>query len=149
MDVDVGKVCFEIVLDTSWRRLCFLIWCIFMMRGSIRRWKATAEKGGTWSATTLRSAVAFKPWLISKKGPKVCQEMIPYTVLPPPPEWTVDTMQSGSMDSCWWHQILNITSAAPAEILIHQTRLWCGLLRLYTIQFMVWHSELFVFSPKL
>ncbi len=65
---------------------------------------------GTWSVTILWEAVAFKRCSIGAKGPKVCQENIPLTITPPPPAWTVETRQDGSMLSCSLCQILTLTS---------------------------------------
>ncbi len=43
--------------------------------------------------------------------PKVCQENIPHTITPPPPPaWTIETRQDGSMLSCSLRQILTLTS---------------------------------------
>ena len=44
-------------------------------------------------------------------GAKVCQENIPHTIRPPPPPaWTVDTRQDGSMLSCCLCDILTLPS---------------------------------------
>ncbi len=67
-------------------------------------------KGWTWSATMLRNSLAFKWCSIGTKRPKVCQENIPHTFTPPPPAWTVETRQDGSMLSCSLLQILTLLS---------------------------------------
>ncbi len=67
-------------------------------------------KGWTWSATILRNSLAFKWCSIGTKRPKVCQENIPHTITPPPPAWTVETRQDGSMLSCSLLQILTLLS---------------------------------------
>ncbi len=54
--------------------------------------------------------MAFKRCSIRSKGPKVCQENIPHTITPPPPAWTVETRQDGSMLSCSLRQILTLPS---------------------------------------
>ncbi len=54
--------------------------------------------------------MVFKRCIISIKGPKVCQENIPHTITPPPPAWTVETRQDGSMVSCSLRQILTLPS---------------------------------------
>ncbi len=43
--------------------------------------------------------MAFKQCLIGTKGLKVCHKNIPHTITPPP-AWTVETRQDGSMLSC-------------------------------------------------
>ncbi len=66
--------------------------------------------------------MAFKLCSIGTKGPKVCQENIPFTITPPsPPAWTVETR----MNPCFyvlyakfWPYRLNLA----AEIETHQTR---------------------------
>ncbi len=40
----------------------------------------------------------------------MCQENIPHTITPPPPAWTIETRQDGSMLSCSLHQILTLSS---------------------------------------
>ncbi len=47
-------------------------------------------------ATMIRSDRNDR-WSIGTKGPKVCQENIPHTITPPPPAWTSETRQDGSM----------------------------------------------------
>ncbi len=54
--------------------------------------------------------MVFKWCSISTKGPKVCQENIPHTITPPPPAWTVEKKQDGSMLSCSIWQILTLPS---------------------------------------
>ncbi len=54
--------------------------------------------------------MALKRCSIGTKGPKVCQENIPHTTTPPPPAWTVETRQDGSMLSCSLCQILTLSS---------------------------------------
>ncbi len=55
--------------------------------------------------------MAFKRCSICTKGPKVCQENIPPTITPPPPPaWTIETRQNGSMLSCSLCQILTLSS---------------------------------------
>ncbi len=89
---------------------------------SIRRWYTVVIKGWTWSATILRKAVVFKQCSIGTKGPNVCQENIPHIITPPPPAWTVETRQDGSMLSCSLCQILILHLNVAAEIKTHQTR---------------------------
>ncbi len=47
---------------------------------------------------------------------KVCQENIPHTITPPPPAWTVETKQDGSMLSCSLHQILHTLVATSGYL---------------------------------
>ncbi len=65
--------------------------------------------------------MAFKRCSIGTKRPKVCQENVPHTITPPPPAWTVETRQDGSMLSYFLSQVLTHLNVA-AEIQIHQTR---------------------------
>ncbi len=76
-------------------------------------------KGWTCSATILSSAVLlnFKLCSIGTKGPKVCQENIPHTITPPPPAWTVETRQDGSMLSCSLRQILTLLSQKKSRLI--------------------------------
>ncbi len=92
-----------------------MIWALW--HGALSCWKYSSEdgytvviKGWTWSTTILRQAVAFKRCSIGTKRPKVCQENIPYTITPPPPAWTIETRQDGSMLSCSLHQIMTLSS---------------------------------------
>ncbi len=66
--------------------------------------------------------MAFKWCSIGTKGPKVCQENIPHIITPPPPAWTVETRQNGSMFQVlyakFWPYHLNVA----AEIDTHHTR---------------------------
>ncbi len=66
--------------------------------------------------------MVFKQCSIGTKRPKVCQENTPHTITPPPPAWTVETRQDGSMLSCSLHQILTLHLNVAAEIKTHQTR---------------------------
>ncbi len=66
--------------------------------------------------------MAFKQCSIGAKGPKVCQENIPYTITPPPPAWTIETRQDGSMLSRSLRKILTLHLNVAAEIETHQTR---------------------------
>ncbi len=52
----------------------------------------------------------FKRCSVGTKGPKVCQEIIPHTITPPPAAWTVETRQDGSMLICSLRQILTLPS---------------------------------------
>ncbi len=52
--------------------------------------------------------MGFKLCSIGTKGPKVCQENIPHIITPPPPAWTIETRQDGSMLSCSLRQILTL-----------------------------------------
>ncbi len=104
-----------------------MIWALW--HGALSCWKyikyflcTVIIKGWTWSVTILRSAVVFKRCSIGTKRPKVCQENIPHTITPPPPAWTVETRQDGSMLSCSLRQILTLPSNAATEIETHQTR---------------------------
>ncbi len=51
----------------------------------------------------------FKGCSIGTKRPKVCHENISH-ITPPPPAWTVETRQDGSMLSCSLRQILTLPS---------------------------------------
>ncbi len=53
--------------------------------------------------------MVFKRCSIGTKGTKLCQKNIPHTITPPPPAWTVETRQDGSMLSCSLRQILTLT----------------------------------------
>ncbi len=53
--------------------------------------------------------MVFKWCLIGTKGVKVCQKYPPH-ITPPPPAWTVETRQDGSMLSCSLRQILTLPS---------------------------------------
>ncbi len=93
-----------------WDDLSFVTWCIILLEVASEDGYTVVIKGWTWSATILRSAVAFKQCSISTKGSKVCQENIPHTITPPPLAWTVDSRQDGSMLSCSLHQIMTLPS---------------------------------------
>ncbi len=89
-----------------------MIWALW--HGALSCWKYPSEdvytvviKGWTWSATILREAVALKRCSIGTKG---YQENIPHTITPPPPAWTIETRQDGSMLSCTLRQILTLPS---------------------------------------
>ncbi len=84
--------------------------CIILLEAASEDGYTVVIKGWTWSATILRSAVVFKRYSIGTKRPKVCQENIPHTITPPPPAWTVETRQHGSMLSCSLRQILTLPS---------------------------------------
>ncbi len=64
----------------------------------IRRWYTVVIKGWTWSATILRSAVAFKRCSIGTQGPKVCQENIPHTLHH---HHKPEPLRQGRMDPCF------------------------------------------------
>lgn len=49
---------------------------------------------------------SFKQYSIGINVLSVCQENIPHTITAPPPAWTLDTRQAGSMVSSMWCQIL-------------------------------------------
>ena len=86
-----------------WDDFCFVTWCIIMLEVSIRRWVHCGHEGMRQYSNRL--------WRLSGiNGPKVCQEDIPHTITPPPPAWTVDTRQGGSMDSSCGCQILTLPS---------------------------------------
>ncbi len=53
--------------------------------------------------------MVFKQCSIGNKGPKVCHENIPHTITPPP-AWTVETREDGSILSCSLSQILTLPS---------------------------------------
>ncbi len=65
--------------------------------------------------------MAFKRCSIGTKVPKVCQEDIPHTITPPP-AWTVETRQDGSMLSCFYTKLWPFHLNVAAEIETHQTR---------------------------
>ncbi len=75
----------------------------------IRRWVHCSHKGMDMVSNNTQ-VVAFKWCSIGTKGPKVCQENIPQTITPPPPAWTVETWQDGSMLSCSLWQIMTLPS---------------------------------------
>ncbi len=109
-----GKVA-TIMSPSCSRNQSEMIWALW--HGALSCWKWSSEdgytvviKGWTWSATIFREAVAFKQCSTGTKGPKVCQENIPHTITPPPPAWTIETRQDGSMLSCSLRQILTLTS---------------------------------------
>ncbi len=93
-----------------WDDLSFVTWCIILLEVASEDGYTVVIKGWTWSATILMKTVAFKQCSIGTKGPKVCQENIPCTITPPPPAWTIETRQGGSMLSCSLRQILTLPS---------------------------------------
>jgi len=48
--------------------------CVILLEVFIGRWSTEVIKEWTWSATVLKSALAFKQSSIGTKMPKVCQE---------------------------------------------------------------------------
>ncbi len=93
-----------------WDDLSFVTWCIILLEVASEDEYTVVIKGWTWSATILKLAVEFKRYSIGTKRPKVCQENIPHTITPPPPAWTVETRQDGSMLSYSLRQILTLPS---------------------------------------
>ncbi len=89
-----------------------MIWALWHC--ALSCWKLSSEdgytvviKGWTWSATILRLAVVFKRCSI---GTKNNYKNVTHTITPPPPAWTVQTRQDGSMLSCSLRQILTLPS---------------------------------------
>ncbi len=78
--------------------------------------------------------MVFKRYSIGTKGPKVCQENIPHTITPPP-AWTAETSQDGSMLSCSLRQILTLPSEYHQT---HQTRQRFSNLLLFNSGESVW-----------
>ncbi len=74
---------------------------------AIRRWVHWSHKG--MDMVSNNTHVGCGVMLIGTKGPKVCQENIPHTITPPP-AWTFETRQDGSMLSCSLCQILTLPS---------------------------------------
>ncbi len=102
-------------LSCSWNQ-SEMIWALW--RGAlscwkyIRRWRHCSHKGMNMVSNNTQ---AFKRCSIGTKGPKVCQENIPHTITPPPPAWTVETRQDGSMLSCSLRQILTLPSESRSR----------------------------------
>ncbi len=90
-----------------WDDLSFVTWCIILLEVASEDGYTVVIKGWTWSATILREAVALKRCSIGTKG---YQENIPHSITPPPPAWTIETRQDGSMLSCTLRQILTLPS---------------------------------------
>ncbi len=76
----------------------------------IRRWYTVVIKGWTWSATIIRLHVVYLNHAqLILRGSK-CVKKISPTHYTPPPTWTVETRQDGSMLSCSFRQILTLPS---------------------------------------
>ncbi len=103
--------------------MIWALWrCIILLEVAIRRLYTVVIKGWTWSATILRSAVAFKRCSIGTKGPKVCPKISP---TPLHHHHQPEPLRRGRMDPCFhvlytkfWPYHLNFA----AEIETHQTR---------------------------
>ncbi len=90
-----------------WDDLSFVTWCIILLEKASEDGYTCSHKGMDMVSNNTQ-AVAFKQCSIGSKGPKGFQENIPHTFTPPP-AWTIETRQGGSMLSCFillWHQIL-------------------------------------------
>ncbi len=59
--------------------------------------------------------MAFKRYTVGTKGPNVCQEKIPHTIIPTPPAWTVETRQDGSILLCSLCQIPTLPSESRSR----------------------------------
>lgn len=77
-----------------------------------------ALRHGTLSCWKHLSKDGIKRW-VGTKRPKVCQENLLHTIMPPPTACTVDTRQDGSLLLCCLHQILTHLIVA-AGIKTHQ-----------------------------
>ncbi len=89
-----------------------LVRVVVLMRGcsGTCEYEGGKEKITVYSLQKTRSHHWFKRCSIDTKGSKVCQENIPHIITPPPPAWTIETRQDGSMLSCSLCQILTLPS---------------------------------------
>ncbi len=97
------------VQETSlrWFELCDMVH--YPAGSSHQKMVHCSHKGMDMVSNNTQVSCGFKQCSIGTKGPKVCQENIPRTITPPP-AWTVETRQDGSMLSCSLHQILTLPS---------------------------------------
>ncbi len=91
-----------------WFELCDMVH--YPAGSSIRQWVHCSHKGMDMVSNNTRVGCGVWQCSIGTKGPKMYQENIPHTITPPPPAWTVETRQDGSMLSWSLRQILTLPS---------------------------------------
>lgn len=98
----------------------------FCWHGTLSCWSIHQKKNMVvikeWPQSATRLRWAGSQCSIGTKNPKVCQENMPHTIIPPLPVWTFNTRQDGFKLLCHVHQMLNYHPNVIDGIQIYHTR---------------------------